>query len=211
VNNFGSFNNNTTTTIQRGDIWFVDMNHNVINGSHLQGGQRPCVIISNNANNKFSPIVNIIPLTSRTKNNLPVHVNIGMECGLKSESIALIEQQQCIDKSKLMFQVGKCTNETLQRIEKAMFIQYNMNYIETIEKVDIVKEKEKIDMNYIKSIVLNIKELSKIKDISAVNESKKTIINHLKTYCNRFGRDYKDIVEELKNNINTTNKVKLLV
>ena len=33
----------------------------------IQGGIRPVVIISNSMNNKFSPTVNVLPVTSRAK------------------------------------------------------------------------------------------------------------------------------------------------
>ena len=62
--------------IRRGDILYVDMGEEY-EGS-IQGGMRPMVVVSNNLANKFSPVITVVPLTSRTykKRYLPTHVLI---------------------------------------------------------------------------------------------------------------------------------------
>lgn len=92
-------------------------------GGSIQGGIRPVVIISNPLNNKFAPTVNVLPITSKTKNNIPVHVNIGVESGLPTESTILTEQMMVINKSQLTKLIGKCTQDKMRAIAKAIVLQ----------------------------------------------------------------------------------------
>ena len=65
----------------------------------VQGGKRPCIVVSNNIGNKFSNIVTIVPITSQTKKDLPTHLNIFTSQGVKG--IALGEQIQTIPKESV--------------------------------------------------------------------------------------------------------------
>ena len=68
--------NSETLDLKRGMIVFVDLG-SVDEGrsSSVQKGKRPCLIVSNNANNKFSGNLSVIVLTSKmTKKPLPTHV-----------------------------------------------------------------------------------------------------------------------------------------
>lgn len=89
----------------------------------VQGGIRPVVVISNGLNNKFSPTVNVLPITSKTKTKIPVHVDIGIECGLEVESIVLTEQMLTINKFQLTNLIGFCTKDVLTKIAKAIVMQ----------------------------------------------------------------------------------------
>ena len=51
--------------IKRGEIYLVDLGNQ--KGS-IQSGKRPVVVISNNMNNKYSPTINILPITSKSSN-----------------------------------------------------------------------------------------------------------------------------------------------
>lgn len=107
--------------MKRGEIWLANLGHQ--EGS-VQGGIRPVIIISNDKNNEYSPTVNVIPITSNlNKNPLPVHVLVGVECGLLKPSIALVEQDTTIDKVKLIRKIGQCTPEVMDKINRAILIQ----------------------------------------------------------------------------------------
>ena len=45
-------------------------------GSNVQGGPRPAIIVSNNMCNKHSPVVSVVPITSRENKPLPNQVSI---------------------------------------------------------------------------------------------------------------------------------------
>ena len=106
--------------IKRGEIYMADLG---VGKGSIQGGVRPVVIVSNPMNNKFAPTVNVLPITSKTKNNLPIHVSVGAECGLQEESTVLVEQMTIINKSQLTKLIGKCTHEKMRAIAKAIVLQ----------------------------------------------------------------------------------------
>ena len=103
--------NNNNLEIARGMIVMVDLPTG--NGS-VQGGTRPAVVISNNRGNKFSPVLIVVPLTSRTKKLLPTHHTIepSMINGLSKTSIVLAEQIITIGKDMVRNIVG-----TLEEID----------------------------------------------------------------------------------------------
>lgn len=109
--------------INRGEIYMADLGES--KGS-VQSGIRPVVIVSNAPNNKYSPIINVLPITSKTKNNIPVHVNIGSESGLPHDSTILVEQILTINKFQLTKLVGKCSKNTMREIARAIILQTSL-------------------------------------------------------------------------------------
>ena len=92
--------------IARGMIVMVDL---PLGNSSVQGGVRPAVVISNDKGNKFSPVLIIVPLTSRMdKKYMPTHHTIepSMINGLTKTSIALAEQIITIGKDMVRNIVG---------------------------------------------------------------------------------------------------------
>lgn len=86
------------------EIWMADIP--AVKGSHVQYGCRPVVIVSNDAANTYSPVVTVVPLTSRRgKPHLPTHVYLTGQ-GLGRGSIALCEQVMALDKVHLLHRVG---------------------------------------------------------------------------------------------------------
>ncbi len=106
--------------IKRGQVYNADLGKQ---GGSIQAGVRPVVIISNNLNNKFSPTVNVLPITSKTKNNIPVHVGIGITEGLPQLSTVLVEQMVTINKNQLTQCLGQCSMNKMHEIERAILIQ----------------------------------------------------------------------------------------
>lgn len=77
---------------------------------------RPGIIISNDAANKFSPNVTVIPLTSRNKKPLPTHVCVSC----KAQSTALCESIQTVAKSRIGEYIKHCTNKEMTNIDNAV-------------------------------------------------------------------------------------------
>ncbi len=111
--------------LKRGDILFVDMG--VQPEGSIQGGLRPVVVVSNDLANKFSPVVTVVPLSTKIKKkrNLPTHVFVPINrgCGLDVHSIALGEQVTALDCSRIIEKIGAVDEETLARITEAVKIQ----------------------------------------------------------------------------------------
>lgn len=118
----------------RGDIFFVDFGDH--GDSHKQSGIRPAVIVSNNRNNRNSPVVTVVPLSTRVwkKKYLPTHVQIPLSksAGLDKPSMALAEQVETLDKTKLGEKIGKITDSLLMdaitvafQIQIGVYAEYN--------------------------------------------------------------------------------------
>ena len=111
---------------KRGDIYNIDFGHH--GESHKQSGIRPAVIVSNNKANTNAPVVTIVPLTARIwkKNHLPTHVQIPPDIGtgLLKPSMALAEQVETLDKSRLGERVGEIRDaEVMEQLTIALQIQ----------------------------------------------------------------------------------------
>ena len=86
------------------EIWMANIP--VRKNSHVQHGIRPVVIVSNNAANVHSPVVTVVPLTTKLqKCHLPTHVLL-QEQGLNRSSLALCEQILSLDKTCLIRRIG---------------------------------------------------------------------------------------------------------
>lgn len=103
--------------IRRCEIYFAELNGE---GSQ-QKGKRPVIIYSNDRNNIESPTVNVIPMTTKTK-DLCVHVTIA-GCGLREKSIAIIEQITTINKTQLLYKIGTLTDRYVALIDDAVDLQ----------------------------------------------------------------------------------------
>ena len=111
---------------KRGDIYYADFG--VKSGSGEQGGIRPAVVVSNNKANANSPVITVVPLTTKIwkKPYLPTHVQIpySVTTGLHRKSMALAEQVETIDKKKLTEKIGEISDTLLMdQITIALQIQ----------------------------------------------------------------------------------------
>lgn len=176
-------------TILKGDIWYVDLPSN---GDNIQSGVRPCIIVSNNIANKFSPVIQIVALTSKmNKAKIPTHVFFEQgQFGLEENSIALCEQIRPINKKLLMDKIGSLDEKNLERIDKAMLIQLQLERnietkpVHTEEKLDrlhIEKSRKHID---------NLVEAYKILKTEDMKESIMFSVLELKKYCIKHRINY---------------------
>ena len=118
----------TTTHIKprRLDIYWIELGKG--NGS-IQGGLRPCVVTTNDMANKFSPVIQVAPITSMTKKKLPTHVNIKQgEAGLSKDSVILLEQNMPVNKTQIRSYIGTVTDrEVMYQINQAIKIQMDVS------------------------------------------------------------------------------------
>lgn len=110
--------------IKKGSIYKVELPKR--QGSHLQGGVRPVLVVSGNQKNKGN-IVNIVPLTTSVKRqDLYTHIPI-TGYGLPKKSITLCEHAMPIDKCDLKSEnyIGIITDESLlDQITRANQMQF---------------------------------------------------------------------------------------
>ncbi|OME41507.1 hypothetical protein BSK58_15010 [Paenibacillus odorifer] len=116
------------TDIKRGQVYYADLGTIPdIKKSSVQRGVRPVVIISNDINNKYSPTVNIVPLSTSQKKSMPMHVHLSKDLvGLDYDSIALCEQTSVLDKSSLSQHIITLGSDTMSKIENCIMMQYSI-------------------------------------------------------------------------------------
>jgi mRNA interferase MazF len=110
--------------MKRGEIWLVNLGNG--DGTSKQAGFRPMIIVSNDMANIHSSVIHAIPVTTKNKNKLPTHLEIGRESGLLTPSIAMAEQLMFVDKDKFVRQVGEVDNVMMSKIEKTIMIQFGI-------------------------------------------------------------------------------------
>lgn len=85
---------------------------------------RPALIVSNDKNNTFSTVVEVVYLTSQEKKDLPTHVKVRCK-GVPST--ILCEQICSISKSKLGNYMGTLTPAEMQMVDIALAISIGIN------------------------------------------------------------------------------------
>lgn len=103
------------TDIKKWDLVMVDLKGAI--GSE-QKNKRPCLVISNDIGNKFSPIIIVLPFTSEMKKlEMPTHtlVQKNQQNGLKMDSMLLAEQPRTVDKRRVIRKLGKVSDSQTKR------------------------------------------------------------------------------------------------
>jgi len=101
--------------IRRGEIYWVDLPDK--KGRELRE-LHPCIVVSNDKQNTFSPLIIILPITSL---KLGVEVfPFQLSIQLKKESVILVDQIQTIDREKFKGKIGKLGSELMEEIEKKL-------------------------------------------------------------------------------------------
>ena len=111
--------------VRRGDIYYADLSPVV--GSE-QGGMRPVLIIQNDTGNRHSPTVIAAAITSQTgKANLPTHISLAeRSCGLKRDSVILLEQVRTLDKSRLRERMGRLDEPAMHQVDSAIAVSFGL-------------------------------------------------------------------------------------
>ncbi|MEI6731057.1 MAG: type II toxin-antitoxin system PemK/MazF family toxin [archaeon] len=112
--------------IKRGDILLV--NFEPVRGSE-QGKVRPAVVVQNDVFNRFSPLLIVIPLTSKiyTK-GYPTNVFVkSEESGLNNDSTILSNQIRTIDKSRVVKKISFLNSELMKKVDMAIKVSLALN------------------------------------------------------------------------------------
>jgi len=100
--------------IKRGDIYKVVLDPTV--GKEIKKTRR-CVVVSNNQQNQYSPLIIVIPITSDMDKLYSWEVVIESE---GKERKILTDQIRSVDKKRVREHKGKIDYEALAKIEKAL-------------------------------------------------------------------------------------------
>lgn len=114
--------------VKRGEMYYANLCP--IIGSE-QGGVRPVLVIQNDIYNKNSPTTIIAAMTGQKKNKQNTHVKVS-GCGLKKETLVLLEQIRTIDKSRLRDYIGKLDAKSMEKVDKAIVKSFGIEYLEVL-------------------------------------------------------------------------------
>ncbi|RIK37427.1 MAG: type II toxin-antitoxin system PemK/MazF family toxin [Chloroflexi bacterium] len=103
--------------MRRGDVWWVNFDPSV--GGEIQK-QRPAVIVSNDAANKYLNRVQVVPLTSKLGRVYPSEAVVEFA---GKQGKALADQLATVSKQRLIQHAGRVSNEEMQQIEQAICLQ----------------------------------------------------------------------------------------
>ena len=115
---------NEMRTVVKGEVYWANIPK--VENSQIQSGVRPVIIMCNKMAGIYSPVVQYIPVTSKTekmkRKMLPTHILLRQTCPHK-DSVALAEQLGCIDKHRLMEKICDLSDFDVYNIDIASGIQ----------------------------------------------------------------------------------------
>lgn len=176
---------NTKIIVQRADVFVADLKPSY---DLCLKGEHPIVILSCPPACSKSPLLSIVPITSKLKLDIPAHVKIGEAEGLKVESTVLCEQITTINRDSLLYKVGYCSRSKMQEIMIAVNYQLgNAHMITNLEE------------QRINSMVASIKEIIRFEDKHNIQDDEiiETInmqLAQFKAYCNSLCLNYKEFI-----------------
>jgi mRNA interferase MazF len=112
--------------MKRGDIFYANLSPAI--GSEMDK-QRPVLIVSNNANNRASTTITILPLTSSVTRVYPFEVLINPEdSGLSKVSKVQAQQIRTISKERIKSEVvGSLSAELMIAIDTALKLHLGLD------------------------------------------------------------------------------------
>lgn len=115
---------------ERGEIYYINNGSSGQIGSEIKK-DRPAIIVSNDANNKYSSVVEVVFLTSKPKKELPTHVTIRSTGRM---SVALCEEPTAISTERINNYICKASDKEMENIDIALMIALGINMTKKMQQ-----------------------------------------------------------------------------
>ena len=88
---------------------------------------RPAVVVSNDINNAYSPIVSISPITSNVTRiySFEVEIPSGI-AGLRTRSKVMVNQTRAVDRIRLIRSLGNLPEKIMAQVDEALKLHYDL-------------------------------------------------------------------------------------
>ena len=112
--------------VYRGEVWYAELPKF---DTSVQGGGRPVLVISNNACNKYSSVITVVPITTKSnkRKDLPTHVKVTSDEGI--ENTVLCEQVLSIDRRLVKKLLYKLNEQEINEVEECLKVQLGMTIL----------------------------------------------------------------------------------
>lgn len=109
----------------RGEIYYIDFGENM--GSE-ESGIRPALVIQNDKGNKYSNTIIVASITTKIdKRHIPTHYKLNHRCGIKKDSLILLEQIRAVDKKRITKYICKLSDKQMTEIDKLIHISLGLD------------------------------------------------------------------------------------
>lgn len=84
--------------------------------------RRPAVVISNDLNNRYAPVITVVPVSTNISRVYPFEVALPKEAGLRQDSKAMANQVRTVSKDRVLQHFGALPKRYLIEIEDAILL-----------------------------------------------------------------------------------------